>query len=150
MKPVKHRKTLLFIAAMLFASSAMAVKPGEEDDKKECKKPKFRDFVPEHKAEVAPGSEVSFHVSRGALLTSIKAEAKGEKMDLDIQNRKTYIQVKTKLPDSVGEGFARIHVTARAEEGDCAGQDGWLIMVKDPNSSGTAAKSSQTSETEQQ
>lgn len=150
MKPVKHRKTLLFIAAMLFASSAMAVKPGEEDDKKECKKPKFRDFVPEHKAEVAPGSEVSFHVSRGTLLTSIKAEAKGEKMDLDIQNRKTYIQVKTKLPPSVGEGFARIHVTARAEEGDCVGQDGWLITVKEPNSSSTAATSSQTSETEQQ
>ena len=71
-------------------------------------------------------------------------------MDLDIQNRKTYIQVKTKLPPSVGEGFARIHVTARAEEGDCVGQDGWLITVKEPNSSSTAATSSQTSETEQQ
>ncbi len=133
MKLAKHRKTLLFIAAMLFASNAMAVKPSEEDDKKECKKPKFRDFVPEHRAEVAPESEVSFHVSRGTLLTSIKAEAKGEKMDLDIQNRKTYIQVKTKLPASIGEGFARIHVSARAEEGDCTGQDGWLISVKAPN-----------------
>jgi hypothetical protein len=147
MKLAKNRKSLLFIAAMLFASNAMAVKPGEDDDKKECKKPKFRDFVPEHKAEVAPGSEVSFHVSRGTLLTSIKAEAKGEKMDLAILNRKTYIEVKTKLPASVGEGFARIHVTAKAEEGECAGQDGWLITVKDPNS---AATPEQTAETEKQ
>lgn len=148
MKLAKHRKTLLFIAAMLFANSAMAVKPGEEDDKKECKKPKFRDFVPEHKAEVAPESEVSFHVSRGTLLTSIKAEAKGEKMDLDIQNRKTYIQVKTKLPASVGEGFARIHVTARAEEGDCMGQDGWLILIKAPNAASPAETSAQAVEAE--
>jgi hypothetical protein len=147
MKLAKNRKSLLFIAAMLFASNAMAVKPGEDDDKKECKKPKFRDFVPEHKAEVAPGSEVSFHVSRGTLLTSIKAEAKGEKMDLAVLNRKTYIEVKTKLPASVGEGFARIHVTAKAEEGECAGQDGWLITVKDPNSTATPA---QTAETEKQ
>jgi hypothetical protein len=132
MKLAKNRKSLLFIAAMLFASNAMAVKPGEEDDKKECKKPKFRDFVPAHKAEVAPESEVSFHVSRGTLLTSIKAEAKGEKMNLDVLNRKTYIQVKTKLPASIREGYARIHVTARAEEGDCMGQDGWLITVKEP------------------
>jgi hypothetical protein len=150
MKPAKYRKSLLFIAAMLFASSAMAVKPGEDDDKKECKKPKFRDFVPEHKAEVAPGSDVSFHVSRGTLLTSIKAEAKGEKMDLAILNRKTYIEVKTKLPASVGEGFARIHVTAKAEEGECAGQDGWLITVKDPNSSNPVAASAETAETEKQ
>ena len=54
------------------------------------------------------------------------------KMNLDVLNRKTYIQVKTKLPASIREGYARIHVTARAEEGDCMGQDGWLITVKEP------------------
>jgi hypothetical protein len=68
-------------------------------------------------------------------------------MDLAVLNRKTYIEVKTKLPASVGEGFARIHVTAKAEEGECAGQDGWLITVKDPNSAATPA---QTAETEKQ
>jgi len=130
MNSVSRFNTLFLVAAMVFAGNAFAVKPNEEEPK-ECKKPKFRDFVPEHKAEVAPESEVSFHVSKGTLLTSITAEAHGVPMEVEAVNRKTFIMVKTRLPASVREGYARIHVTARAEEGDCLGQDGWLIKISE-------------------
>lgn len=146
MKRAKYSKSLFFLATMLFASSALAVKPGEEDDKKECKKPKFRDFVPENKAEVPPESEVSFHVSKGAALTSITAEAKGQKLPVSVDNRKTFIIVKTKLPADIREGFARIHVTARADEGDCLGQDGWLIKVIDPSAAQAPSSDAASSE----
>ena len=46
-------------------------------------------------------------------------------------NRKTYISAKAKLPANLRDGFVRITVNARAEEGDCLGQDGWLIKVVD-------------------
>ncbi len=137
MNSLLRRNSLFFIAAMLFASNAMAVKPNEEE-KKECKKPKFRDFVPEHKAEVAPESEIIFHVSKGTALGSITAEAKGEPLEVAVDNRKTYIIVKSRLPASIRDGFVRIHVAARAEEGDCMGQDGWLIKVVSPGETAKA------------
>ena len=128
MNSVSRFNTWFLIAALAFAGNAFAVKPNEEEPK-ECKKPKFRDFVPDHKAEVAPESEVTFHVSKGTLLTSITAEARGLPMPVEAVNRKTYIMVKTRLPAEIRDGFARIHVTARAEEGECLGQDGWLIKI---------------------
>jgi len=127
---VLHLKSLFLVVTLAFAGQAMAVKPNEEEPK-ECKKPKFRDFVPAHKAEVAPESELSFHVSRGAALTSVSAEAHGEPVALEVVNRKTYISAKAKLPANLRDGFVRITVNARAEEGDCLGQDGWLIKVVD-------------------
>ena len=127
-----HLKSLFLVVTMAFAGQAMAVKPNEEEPK-ECKKPKFRDFEPAHKAEVAPESEISFHISKGSLLTSVTAEVRGEPIALEVTNRKTYIVAKSKLPASLRDGYARIHVTAKAEEGDCLGQDGWLVKVVDPS-----------------
>lgn len=137
-----HLKSLFLVVTLAFAGQAMAVKPNEEEPK-ECKKPKFRDFEPAHKAEVAPETDLSFHISKGAVLTSVTAEARGEPIELEVTNRKTYILAKAKLPASLRDGYARIHVTARAEEGDCLGQDGWLVKIVDPN---TMASSGQASE----
>lgn len=128
MKLANCWKTAVLISAVMFASTAWAVTPAEEEEK-ECKKPKFRDFVPEAKAEVPPESEVSFHVSRGADPHSVTAEAKGEKMDVNVQDKTTFLKATAKLPASLRDGFARIHVTAKAVDGGCLGQDGWLIKI---------------------
>jgi hypothetical protein len=128
MKLANCWKTAVLISAVMFASTAWAVTPAEEEEK-ECKKPKFRDFVPEAKSEVAPESEVSFHVARGADPHSVTADAKGENMVVNVQDKTTFLKVTTKLPASLREGFARIHVTAKASEGGCMGQDGWLIKI---------------------
>jgi hypothetical protein len=129
MKFAKCCKSLVLISVVVFANTAFAVTPGD-DERKECKKPKFREFLPAPQVEVPPESEVSFHISRDADPLHITAEAKGEKLPLEIKHRVTRIEVKTKLPASIQEGFVRIHVTAKAAEGECIGQDGWLIKIK--------------------
>lgn len=128
MNVVRLTKGLLLILMLAFASSAYAVKPGEEE-KKECKKPKFRDFYPAHKSEMPPESEISFHVNKGTDLTTIKAEASDIPMSLRIDNRKIFAIIHAKLPPELQEGFVRIHILAKPLEGDCIGQDGWLIKV---------------------
>lgn len=139
MKLANCWKTAVLISAVMFASTAWAVTPAEEEEK-ECKKPKFRDFVPEAKSEVAPESEVSFHVSRGADPHSVTADAKGEKMTVvNVQDKVTFLKVTTKLPSSLRDGFARIHVTAKAAEGGCLGQDGWLIKIGNGEKAATPA-----------
>lgn len=130
MKLTTSWKNLILISAVIFSNTAMAVTPAE-DEEKECKKPKFRDFVPAAKAEVSPESEISFHVSRGADPHSVTADAKGEKMAVNVQDKATFLKVTAKLPASIRDDFARIHVTAKAAEGGCMGQDGWLIKVVD-------------------
>ncbi|WP_347986978.1 hypothetical protein [Methylomonas sp. AM2-LC] len=127
-------KSVVFISAIIFTQSVFAITP-DEDDQKECKKPKFRDFVPADKAEVLPESAISFHVSRGADLNHVTLEAKGEKLPITVVNRVTYLQVTGKLPTALREGYARIHVTAKAADGDCVGSDGWLIKIKDTTQS---------------
>lgn len=128
MKLAKCWKTVILISAVMFTHAAFAVTPAEEEEK-ECKKPKFRDFLPAPKSEVPPESQISFHISRGADPHSITAEAKAEKMAVNVQDKVSFLLVTAKLPASLREGFARIHITAKAAEGGCLGQDGWLIKV---------------------
>ena len=129
MKFAKSWKSVILVSAVVFTNAALAVTPDEED-RKECKKPKFREFFPAPTTEVLPESEISFHISRDADILHISATAKGEKLPLDIKHRVTRIEVKSRLPASLREGFARIHVTAKAADGECIGQDGWLIKIK--------------------
>lgn len=129
MKLANCWKTVTLISAVICTSAAWAVTPAEETEK-ECKKPKFRDFIPAHKSEVSPESELSFHVSRGADPHSVAAEAKGEKMAVNVSDKATFLYATAKLPPSLREGFARIHVSAKAAEGGCMGQDGWLLKIK--------------------
>ena len=138
MKSVKSWKNAILIGAVMFANTVLAVTPAE-DDEKVCKKPKFREFFPAPKSEVLPESEISFHVSRGADPHSIIAEAKAEKMAVSVRDRVNFLQVSAKLPASLREGFARLHVAAKAEDGGCLGQDGWLIKIKGEEKPATPA-----------
>lgn len=126
-------KSALLLGAMVFSSVALALTPEEEERLKECKRPKFRDFVPEQKAEVDAGADLSFHVSHNADPLSISAEARGEKIKVEVADKKTFYFVKSKLPQ-LSPGFARIHVMAKSAESKvesgCWGQDGWLIKIK--------------------
>lgn len=131
MKLTANWKTVIIICALAFAQTALAVKPKDEEEK-ECKKPKFREFAPADKAEVAPESEVAFHISRGAEANSITATARGEKIDLTVRDRINFLTAVGKLPAHLRDGYARIHITAKAAEGGCMGQDGWLIKIIEP------------------
>jgi len=129
MKLSRNWKGAVFICAVLLSNAALAVKPGEEEEK-DCKKPKFREFFPEPKAEVLPESEISFHISRGAEAHTVTATAKGEKLAVTVRDKISFLTATAKLPASLRDGYARIHVEAKATEGGCLGQDGWLIKIK--------------------
>lgn len=122
-----NKCTLAFIA-MFFTQMAMAVTPNEEEEKK-CFKPKFRDFEPPHMSEVAPQSGISFHVNRLASPNHISVTAKKIPMTLEIVDRGTFYQVSGNLPAELTGGFARISLQAKALEGDCIAQDGWLVKI---------------------
>lgn len=129
MKTTARWKSALALGLLICSTSLFAASADDEDEKK-CIKPKFRDFSPVEKSEVAPGSKISFHVSPNADPAHITAEAHAIKMKLDVKDRKTFIDVSGQLPEELSNSFARISIHAKAAEGDCVGNDGWLIKVK--------------------
>ncbi|WP_446809912.1 hypothetical protein ACH50O_22105 [Methylomonas sp. 2BW1-5-20] len=133
MKLSNRWRGALLLWAMVFSTAALALSPEEEERLKECKRPKFRDFVPEQKAEVDAGADIAFHISHNADPLTVTAEARGEKMKVNVVDKKTFYFVSAKLPQ-LTPGFARIHVTAKSAESKlesgCLGQDGWLVKIK--------------------
>lgn len=130
MKSTLAWKGVLLLTALVFTQIASAITPAEEPEKK-CIKPKFRDFVPAPKSEVAPESEISFHINRFADPEHVVATAKALPLKVEVVDKKTFYFVKAKLPEELREGFVRIHVEAKSIEGDCLGQSGWLISIVD-------------------
>ncbi len=135
MKSIQACKSVLLLITLMLTQAALAITPAEEEAEKKCTKPKFRDFVPAPKSEVAPESVISFHINRFADREHVAATAKNLPMKVEVVDKKTFYYVKAKLPAELREGFARIHVVAKSIEGDCIGQDGWLIKVVDKTAS---------------
>ncbi len=129
------------VCLLLFSSLSLAYNTKADDDA--CKKPKFRTFEPEHLSEVEPGSKISFHVSRNADPTTIKAETRGYPIKLDIVNKMVFFVATGQLPANLKDQYARINLKARDNE--CLGQGGWLLKIK-PDS----ASSAQTTESSDQ
>lgn len=131
-------KTVILLTALAFAPVVSAETPAEETDKK-CVKPKFRDFSPAANAEVAPGAEISFHINRNADPLHIGASAKKIPLTVKVENKQTFYYATAKLPAELTEGYARIHIEAKAAEGDCIGQDGWLLKIGNKAAAKTVA-----------
>lgn len=128
MKITKCLRITMLAGMAMFAGGAMAY--GSDSDEKKCKKPRFRAFEPVHLSEVDPETEISFHVSNWADPTTITAEARKVPMEVDVVDKMNFFVVTAKLPASISGKYARIHVTAKADDGRCLGQDGWLLKVK--------------------
>jgi len=148
MKLSKFWKNAILVSTLVFTQTALAAAEDEESDKK-CIPPKFRDFSPANKAVVPPKSSISFHISSLADPLHVKASAKKIPMKLEVVDKKTFIYVTAKLPDELANGYARIHVEAKAKDGDCVGEDGWLINIesKAPASAASANPTTTTQPT---
>lgn len=146
MKLSRLWKYSILVCSMLFVQTVFAETPAEETDKK-CIKPKFRDFAPADKSEVAPESKITFHINRYADPLHIAASAKKIPMKVEVNDKKTFYLVTAKLPKELTDGFVRIHIEAKSTEGDCIGQDGWLIKVR-PNSNPAPVKEPVPEQTE--
>ncbi|MCQ8128609.1 hypothetical protein [Methylomonas rivi] len=123
-------KSAILLTGLAFAPLVSAITPAEETEKK-CVKPKFRDFSPAPNSEVKPETEISFHINRNADPLHIGASAKKIPLKVEIDDKKTFYYVTAKLPAELRDGYARIHIEAKAAEGDCIGQDGWLVKISE-------------------
>ncbi len=130
-------KRFILIAGVCASFAVSAVTPEEEEANKKCVKPKFRDFAPAALAEVTPGSALSFHISKGANPNSVLVTVRKQKVPVEVKNKGTFLLGTAQFPADSEEGFARIHVEAKAEDGGCLGQDGWLVSIK-PKSAQTS------------
>ena len=133
------------LTTLIFAQTASAITPAEEVDKK-CIKPKFRNFAPEPKAEVLPASEISFHMNRIGDPAHVIVTAKKIPMKVEVIDKNNFYFIKAKLPEELTNEFARIHIEARSTEGDCSGQDGWLIKITGDQAAETATANQQEAE----
>ncbi|WP_150047866.1 MULTISPECIES: hypothetical protein [Methylomonas] len=138
MKPFPTWRQALLLLTLSCTGTAFAVTPAEEVDKK-CIKPKFRDYSPPNHAQAAPGSEISFHVNRLADPLHISASAKQIPLKLEIVDKKTFYFVSAKLPPELRDTYARIHIEAKALEGECIAQDGWLLNLSGAAGAGKQA-----------
>ena len=133
MRKAKYLNIIVILGTLFFTHSVFAYNAGTTD--KNCKPPKLMDFNPPEKTkntpvpEVASESEISFTVSGYADPTTIKAQAKNEKLDLNIVDRNSFYQVSAKLPASLSGKYARIEIKVKAQSGPCVAKDGWLIKI---------------------
>ncbi len=134
MKIIKGLTTSIIFGSIFFAGSAFAYNAGNTAER--CIEPIFRDFIPaeqikgEAVPEVEAESVIGFSVHRKPDPTTIRAEIKDIKLKLDIDNRKIYSVVTTKLPPELNGKYARVNVYALSQKGDCKSKDGWLIKIK--------------------
>lgn len=138
MKSFNVWKIATLLTVLVSAQAALAVTPEEEAEKK-CIKPKFRDFSPAPQSEVAPEAAISFHINHIADPNHVRASAKKIPMKVEVVDKKTFYYVTARLPAEITDGFARIHVEAKAAEGECIGQDGWLIKIADKSHASAAS-----------
>ena len=115
MKP--HRLLLAFLV-MGIAANAWAY--GSSSSTKSCTKPKFSDFFPADKSEVAPESEFSFSASSVPYPDSIDVRVKKQPVEVTISEKNGTYRVTGKLPDSLRNTYARISISAEGPSIDSA------------------------------
>ncbi len=131
---MKIAKSVLLMAVMLASGTAIAYSPDELE--KECHKPKFTDFtLTEYKApeqvETPAETEFSFKVPVWTNPESIKLTIKKQPLAFTIESNSSFHKVKAKIPAEFTGKFARLDVSAKALEGECHQETGWLLKIAD-------------------
>ncbi len=132
MKTIKKLVTISFLTVL---AGTQVVHAYSYEENQRCRKPKFREMEPPKLTEVVAGSEISFHVSGWADPEHITATVKKIPMKVNVVDKMSFFVVTAKLPGELKGPYARISIAARAKEGYCKGKDGWLIKIKEKQSS---------------
>lgn len=118
-----------FLTAGLLALSQLGWAYGSGGSStKSCEKPRFNEFVPADKAQVAANSEFSFKASAGTHPDRIKVTVKDQPVAVTVTPMKLDYLVKGRLPESLKSGFARINIEAESQN-KCKGSGGWLVDI---------------------
>lgn len=101
---------------------------GSGSSTKSCEKPRFSEFAPADKAQVAANSEFSFKASATTHPERIKVTVKDQPVAVTVTPLKLGYSVKGRLPETLKSGFARINIEAETQN-KCKGGGGWLLHI---------------------
>ena len=118
----------LCLPLLLLSITANAWAYGSSSSTKTCTAPKFSEFVPADKSEVAAESEFSFIASASTYPESIKVTVKKQPVAINVTEKSGAFLVTGKLPASLQNTYARISISAKGPS-RCQGSDGWLIKI---------------------
>lgn len=124
---MKIYPALIMALLMLNASNSWAY--GSSSSTKACTKPKFSEFTPADKAEIAPKSEFSFVASSNTAMKSLKVTVKDLPVTVTSKTQTAGDYVVTGvLPATLANTFARINISGETTS-QCKGSDGWLVKI---------------------
>jgi len=95
--------------------------------KSACKKTVIKHIKPVHLSSVAPGSGISFQVDGIDDEKYVEMTAKKIPVKLEVEHRGGILWFKGKLPDSLVNTAARMHVTVNYKR--CPAEKGWLLKI---------------------
>ena len=116
-----------FLVLMMIASNALAYGVGDNSRSgsvNTCSKPRFTDFVPADKSEVASGSQFSFRASGNTHPETIKVTVKGVPAVIEVGP--TSVTVHGSLPAELKDTYAKILIEAQS---NCKGSGSWLVKI---------------------
>ncbi len=93
-----------------------------------CNKPRFTDFIPVDKSEIAPGASFSFRASGNTHPETIKVSVKGVPAVIEVgpKNPGTSVTVHGTLPIELKDTYAKILIEAQS---NCKGSGSWLVKI---------------------
>lgn len=120
----------VFLPVLLMSITANAWAYGSSSGTKSCTKPKFSNFVPADKSEVAAQSDFSFTASANTYPESIKVTVKKQPVEISVSEKNGAYLVTGQLPESLQNTYARINIDAEGPN-RCKGNGGWLVKIAD-------------------
>lgn len=126
---MKSQTILTAFLLMATCGNAFAYGGSPQSSTRACTKPKFSQFTPADKSQVAANADFSFLASAQTNPDSISVSIKDQPIAISISPKgQTGFEVTGKVPESVKGAFARIKINAEGPNG-CKGSDGWLLQV---------------------
>ncbi|CAA9891740.1 conserved hypothetical protein [Candidatus Methylobacter favarea] len=125
---MKAHKLFWILVLTIINSNIWAYGGSSSSSQKACAKPRFTEFVPAEKAEMAAQSAFSFTASPNTNPDSIKVAIKDQPVDVKVTPKAQGFQVSGTLPDKLKGGYARININAEGHN-KCKGSGGWLVKI---------------------
>ncbi len=123
---MKLYKLIWICSLSLFSVQVFAY--GSSSSAKSCVAPRFDQFVPVEKTEVAPHSKFSFQTSPDTDIKSLKVSIKEQPVEVFIDSHGQNHTVSGIVPANFKSTYVRITISASGLNG-CQASGGWLLKI---------------------
>ncbi len=97
-----------------------------------CEKPHLSNFSPVKLSLVAPGSQFSFRaINVPDPEQQISVTVKNIPVEIAVEFKDPFYEIKAKLPDSLRNAIARINIKVSGKTSHCEAEDGWLVKISE-------------------